>query len=145
MAPFTTFFCTLYHHTHEKTRLLVKVVPERSPPTSTSFDTNSGTLLHEERGHRLSSHRSSLAQRRGVLAEQADFGERALRDFCGTYVRRCVDMGGAGDRASFGQAEVHTHNELRGVLVCFLRGGHAQNAIPRRACLFCNWRRFDDV
>ena len=58
MVPFTTFFCTLYHHTHEKTRLLVKVVPERSPPTSTSFDTNSGTLLHEERGHRLSSHRS---------------------------------------------------------------------------------------
>ena len=114
MVPFTTFFCTLYHHTHEKTRLLVKVVPERSPPTSTSFDTNSGTLLHEERGHRLSSHRSSLAQRRGVLAEQADFGERALRDFCGTYVRRCVDMGGAGDRASFGQAEVHTQRTAWG-------------------------------
>ena len=39
----------------------------------------------------------------------------------------------------------YTQNELRGVLVCFTRGGHAQIAIPRRACLFCNWRQFDDV
>ena len=50
----------------------------------------------------------------GVLAGQAEFGERALRDFCGTYVRRCVDMGGAGDRASFGQAEVHTQRTAWG-------------------------------
>ena len=80
----------------------------------------------------------------GVLAGQADFGERASRDFCGTYVRRCVDMGGAGDRASFGQAEVHTQRTAWGAGLLHERRPRTK-CDPWRACLFCDWRRFDDV
>ena len=113
MVPFTTFFCTLYHHAHAREDApprqggprtlsfhLHLIIPGRSYTrnVATAFPTITARWLNDG----------------GVLAGQADFGERALRDFCGTYVRRCVDMGGAGDRASFGQAEVHTERTAWG-------------------------------
>ena len=52
MVPFNTFFYSLYHHTHETTRILAKVIAERSHHTFTSFENDFGTLLPEERGHR---------------------------------------------------------------------------------------------
>ena len=116
MAPFTTFFCALYSTTTRTRRrasssrwspnALHPPPPHSIPIPGRSYTRNVATAFPTITARWLNDG--------GVLAGHADFGERALRDFCGTYVRRCVDMGGAGDRASFGQAEVHTQRTAWG-------------------------------